>query len=76
MGKMKCNICEKEITRDRYCFAIEGQRQDFPPEGKWGPLVEIPTEDICGNCFDLIIGYFRHIMENIRKNKGEYKTSN
>lgn len=70
---LNCSFCEKEITRDRYEFALEGQRQDHPPNGEWQKLVEIPTEDNCPKCFALLVSYFKHIKANIRKNKGEYK---
>ncbi len=71
---IKCSFCGNEITRDRFEFALEGRRQDFPPKGKWQRLVEVPREDVCPKCFELIVSYFRHILDNIRTNKGEYKT--
>lgn len=71
---MKCSICEKPIIKDRYNFALEIERQDFPPSGNWSKSYSVPTEDSCSKCFNLIQSYLQHIRDNIRKNKGEYKS--
>ncbi len=72
---INCSFCEKEIVKDRYNIMLEIERQDFVPEGNWQKTGDLAKEDVCPNCFDTIILYFKHILDNLRHNKGIYKNS-
>lgn len=71
--KLECSFCGKEITKDVFNISVDVERQNIPKESKWDKSNEIYREYICPKCYNLIILYFRHIVANIRKNKGEYK---
>lgn len=67
-----CSFCKKEITKDRYNFSLEVERQDIPLESDWQKSYDWTREDVCSKCFTKINNYFQYILYNIRQNKGEY----
>ncbi len=77
MSRYTCRFCGKAITRDRYNLAVEGTRQDFPPEGEMQHLTEIPLENVCSSCFDkVIMGYKSVVMFLENKFKDRRNTKN
>lgn len=70
---LKCSICDQVITKDRFNFAVEWERQDVPCESDWQKSYEVPTEDICNKCFDKCINYFTAFRNHLRANKGVIK---
>lgn len=70
---VNCSFCGNEIRRDRFNFVLKIERQDIPRKSNWQTSYESAREDVCAKCFELANSYYRHILENIRKNKGEYK---
>lgn len=64
-----CRFCKTEITRDRYNLAVEGTRQDFPPEGEMQRLVEIPLENVCASCFGELISGFKSVVLYLTERK-------
>jgi DNA-directed RNA polymerase subunit RPC12/RpoP len=72
-----CRFCGEPITRDRYNLAVEGTRQDFPPDGELQRLVEIPLENVCAHCFGkVIMGYKSVVMFLENKFKDRSFTKN
>ncbi len=74
--KPKCSFCGKAITRDRYCLALEGERQNVvDPAGKWEKFTEHPKENVCSKCFAKITEWIGAFLDHFRENKGSVVTT-
>jgi hypothetical protein len=73
--KLTCSFCENEITRDRYNISVDFERQNLPLESEWQKGNHLYRENVCSKCYDIIMAYVGHIVDNIRKNKGQYVPS-
>ena len=67
---LKCSICEKLITKDRYNISHVLERQDFPPNGDWQELTDFYLENVCPNCQERITKYSRGYVAFLKKHKG------
>ena len=67
MSEIICRFCKNKITKDRYNLAVEGTRQDFPPNGELQNVVEIPLENVCPSCFDKLIAGYKSVARSLIK---------
>lgn len=67
MSGILCRFCKVNIRRDRYNLAVEGTRQDFPPNGEQQGFVELPLENVCSTCFGKLIVGFKSVIIYLMK---------
>ncbi len=71
--RVQCSFCEDPIEKDRYCFALEGERQDVVPSGFWQHFTEHPKENVCSKCYETASRFIGLYLDHLRANKGVLK---
>lgn len=65
--KLNCQICDKEIIKDRYNISYVLERQDFPYQSKWQQSTDVFLENVCSECQRKITVNFKNFIFSLRE---------